>query len=32
MNEQNITKRFYFSFFTIIRNNDIEKMRIHIKK
>ena len=25
-------KRFYFSFFTIIRNNDVEKMRIHMKK
>ena len=32
MNERNITKHFYFSFFTIIRNNDIEKMRIHMKK
>ena len=32
MNERNITKRLYFSFSTIIRNNDIEKMRIHMRK
>ena len=32
INERNITKRFYFSLFTIIRNNDIDRMRIHMRK
>ena len=27
-----VIKRFYFSLCTIIRNNDIERMRIHIRK
>ena len=32
MSERNITKRFYFSLSTTIRSNDIERMRIHMRK
>ena len=32
MNERNITKRLYSSLSTTIRNNDIERMHIHMRK
>ena len=32
MIERNVTERLYFSLFTTIRSNDIERMRIDIRE